>query len=290
MAMKKIVAYLVYVFACIGFSLTAMFFAVKFGLTNEQGLVDTQRTTFAEKNSKEKPSLKDSPQKQVGESTVKAATTVAPAFIYTEEWKVLRDAIYRDREAIYKASALLDRKPRTLVSILIVEQLRLYNDNREIFKTVFAPLKILGNQSQFSWGVMGIKQETAITTEQNLKSTTSPFYLGTRYERLLDFTTDNRDEERFNRLVNKDDRFYSYLYAAVILKETESQWKNAGYDISKKPEILATLFNIGFEHSKPNASPSSGGAAITVGSTTYSFGALAKAFYDSNELIDIFPR
>jgi hypothetical protein len=69
-----------------------------------------------------------------------------------------------------------------------------------------------------------------------------------------------------------------------------SQWKNAGFDISARPEILSTLYNIGFSHSKPNANPSSGGAAIEVGGVTYSFGDLAAQFYYSNELISEFPR
>jgi hypothetical protein len=69
-----------------------------------------------------------------------------------------------------------------------------------------------------------------------------------------------------------------------------NQWKQAGFDISKKPDILATLYNIGFVGSKPNANPQSGGAAIRIGNKTYSFGSLALEFYNSNELIDEFPR
>lgn len=92
------------------------------------------------------------------------------------------------------------------------------------------------------------------------------------------------------RIIDEDNRYYSYLYAGLHLKEFEAQWKKAGYDISARPEILSTLFNIGFRYSKPNANPKSGGASIDVYDKDYSFGSLAGEFYYSNELIDVFPR
>jgi hypothetical protein len=40
----------------------------------------------------------------------------------------------------------------------------------------------------------------------------------------------------------------------------------------------------------PKADPQIGGAAITVGGKTYSFGGLAAEFYASDLLLDVFPR
>jgi hypothetical protein len=177
-----------------------------------------------------------------------------------------------------------------IVAPLVVEQLRMFFDERELFKTVFAPLKILGVQSQFSWGVMGVKQETAVAIEEHLKDSSSPFYLGPSYEHLLDFSTDNPDQERFARLTDQHNRYYSYLYGALYIKELETQWQKAGFSISDKPEIIGTLYNIGFAHSQPNASPQIGGAEISIGDTSYSFGALAADFYHSQELIEYFPN
>ena len=278
---KKIFRYGVYLFAIIGFSLVSMFFAVKLGLTNEKGIIDTQRTTFTDTKKNSKFTTSPTPIKK---------EVLSPSWAKTEEWKILREAISKDRTPLYKASALLDIDARVLVSILVVEQMRLYSDNREVFKSVFAPLKILGTQSQFSWGVLGIKQETAKEIEKYLGDSTSPFYPGKQYEHLLDFTTDDHDKERFERIVNEDDRYYSYLYGAILVKELEAQWKEEGSPISKKPGIVATLFNIGFSHSKPNKDPKTGGAPIPIGDTTYSFGALAEEFYYGDELIDIFPK
>ncbi len=73
-------------------------------------------------------------------------------------------------------------------------------------------------------------------------------------------------------------------------KELLNQWQKAGYDISGRPELESTLYNIGFQNSHPNASPKSGGSVITVNGTTYSFGALAAEFYNSQELVEYFPE
>ena len=273
--LKEIFNYLTYLFALIGLVLVSVYLSVKFGLTNEKGLVDMQRTTFTY----------PSPSKNE-----KKPMPVKGSWLAQEEWAVIKEAIIRDRESIYKASALLDVNPRLIVSIIMVEQLRLFTDDRELFKRVFAPLKMLGTQSQYSWGVVGIKRETAIEAEENLHVSTSPYYLGTHYENILAFTTDDHESERFARLTDEHNRYYSYLYAAVIIKELEVQWERAGYPITKKPEVIATLFNIGFTHSKPNPMPRAGGAAITIASTTYSFGALANEFYTSSELLTFFPR
>jgi hypothetical protein len=137
---------------------------------------------------------------------------------------------------------------------------------------------------------MGIKEETAIQIENNLKNKTSPFYLGKNFENLLDFQTTDMKQERFTRMTDQHAHYYSYLYAALFLKQIETQWKNAGYDISSRPEILTTLYNIGFANSKPNANPQSGGAEIDIGNFKYSFGSLGAEFYNSNELIAEFPR
>lgn len=265
--MKKIFQILVYIFALIGFLFVFGYFAIKFGLTNTKGIIDEQENYF---------------QNQISSST--------EAWINTPEWSVLKEAILKDKNDIEKAAKTVGIPSRLLVTPLVVEQLRLYYSEREIFKQVFAPLKILGNQSQFSWGVMGIKPETAIQIEKNLKDPLSPWYLGKEYENLLDFKTEKPGEERFQRLTNEDNRYYSYLYSAVLIKELESQWKKADYPIEDRPEIVSTLFNIGFNNSNPKPNPLSGGAEIEISGIKYSFGSLAQSFYNSEELVSEFGK
>jgi len=206
----------------------------------------------------------------------------------TPEWAVLKGAIVKDKIAINRASAEAGVSPRLVVAMLVGEQLRLYNTEREVYKQVFAPLKILGVQSQYSWGVTGLKEETAKTIEANLRDTDSPFYLGKNKETLLAFSTPDVNSERFARLTDSDNHYYSYLYTAVYLKELIVQWQKAGYNIENRPEILATLFNLGFAKSIPKADPQVGGAEIDVGDQPYSFGGLAYQFYYSGELIEEF--
>jgi hypothetical protein len=74
------------------------------------------------------------------------------------------------------------------------------------------------------------------------------------------------------------------LYAGLFIKQIITQWKNAGFDISHSPEIISTIYNLGFSKSIPNANPQSGGAQITIDGINYSFGSLGAQFYNSDEL------
>ena len=211
------------------------------------------------------------------------------AWANTEEWPVITEAITKDKDAINKASDVTQIEPRLLVAPVIVEQLRLYFTEREYFKQFFQPLKILGVTNLMSMGVMSLKEKTAIQIEDNLKDKTSDYYPGSEFEHLLDFKTDDIAKERNDRLTNQHDQYYAYLYGALYIKEVETQWQKAGYPIDDRPEIICTLYNLGFEHSKPNATPQVGGSTLTIGGVDYTFGGLGSEFYYSGELSDIFP-
>ncbi|OFY34747.1 MAG: hypothetical protein A2275_14025 [Bacteroidetes bacterium RIFOXYA12_FULL_35_11] len=206
-----------------------------------------------------------------------------------EEWDVFKEAVVKDKQQIDSAAQVLGLDSRLIVSVLVGEQIRLFTSIRETYKNVIAPLKILSVENKFSYGVTGVKQETAMKVEDNLKNKNSEFYLGEEFVHLLDFQTGDREGERFNRLVNYRNHYYSYLYAGIILKQHIAQWQKAGHDISDRPEIIATLFNLGFHASKPKPNPSVGGANINVNGVVYTFGALAYEFYYSGELIEAFP-
>ncbi len=273
--LKKVGFVLLIIFALIGAGFVSMYFAVKWGWTDTKGGVDQQTESFLNAG-------KDQTANVIGGTTEYWQTT--------EEWKVLKAALIKDKAVLYRAEATTGVPARIIASQLVVEQLRMFNSDRESFKKFFSPLKILGSQTQFSWGVMGIKRETALEIESNLKNTSSPYYLGPQYEHLLDFHTADTETERFIRMTNQHDHYGSYLYAGLYLQQFMHQWKSAGFPISDRVDILATLYNIGFVGSKPHANPQSGGAVITIGNRTYTFGSLAQEFYDSNELLDEFPR
>lgn len=205
------------------------------------------------------------------------------------EWEALKQSIIKDSALINEAGRLTGVEPRLIAGCLIGEQIRLFNSKRETFKKYLGPVKVLSVQSQFSYGVNGIKPFTAQAVENHLKDPSSEFYMGKQYENLLDFETNNHENERYKRLVDYRNHLYSYIYTGCILHQTMLQWKRAGYDISNRPDVLFTLFNVGFSQSVPKPDPVCGGSHISVNGQTYTFGAIGFDFYYSGELVDAFP-
>jgi hypothetical protein len=206
-----------------------------------------------------------------------------------KEWQDFKLAVAKDKNLIDSAANLTGVEPRLIVSVLVGEQIRLFNSSREAYKKWIGPLKILSVETTFSLGVTGIKVPTAQTIEKNLKDSASIFYLGKQYENLLDFQTQNIQHERFKRLTSYDNHFYSYLYAALNIKQMKVQWEKSGFPIGDRPEILATLYNIGFEASVPKENPVVGGSGINITGEKYTFGSVAYEFYYSGELYELFP-
>jgi hypothetical protein len=205
------------------------------------------------------------------------------------EWNSFKIAVAKDQQLIDSVAKVTGVEPRLIVAVLVGEQIRLFNSNREAYKKWIEPLKILSVETTFSLGVTGIKLETAKKIESNLKDSTSVFYLGRQYENLLDFSSQSIANERFKRLTSYENHFYSYLYAAINIKQLKVQWERTGFPIDTRPEILATLYNIGFESSVPKENPVVGGSGINIKGKRYSFGSIAYEFYYSGELFDLFP-
>lgn len=228
-------------------------------------------------------------QESADPSRLKTQTRSVFEWMNINEWQDFKLAVVKDKHLIDSAAQVTGVEPRLIVAVLVGEQIRLFNSNREAYKKWIGPLKILSVETTFSLGVTGIKVPTAQTIERNLKDSTSVFYLGKQYEHLLDFKTNNIAQERFNRLTSYKNHYYSYLYAALNVKQIMVQWERAGYPIKDRPEILATLFNIGYEVSVPKQNPVVGGSGINIKGKRYSFGAVAYEFYYSGELYELFP-
>lgn len=307
--LKHIFKISVYLFALWGFGLTMVFFAMKFGLTKSGGLVDTQSDYFK----------KLSIDSKMGDDERVAVAEKDWANIkYLDEWQVIKVGLIKDAPVINRVSQETGVDSRLLITPLVVEQLRLMTSQRETFKKYFAPLGVLGTQTQFSLGIFGIKENTAKQIEDNLKNPASIYYLGSEYEHALDYSASTStlvvdknslmpvnassinssstitlvgsDADRIKRLTNEKDHYYSYLYAALYLKEIMTAWERSGFSISDRPEIIATVYNLGFQKSNPNADPKVGGAEIDLVGNKYSFGSIAFYFYFSNDLTDVFPR
>lgn len=226
-------------------------------------------------------------------ATVPDTTPIAQtayAWADSAEWRVMKSAFVRDQEVINQAAKDAGISPRLLLGGVIGEQFRFFTNARDSFKYYFEPLKILASLSKFSYGIAGLKPETVKRIDQQLADPSSKFYLGPEMENAVQYPEgSDHDAVRFERITDTKNTYYSYLYAGLFMRQVSAQWKAAGFDISNRPEVLSTLYNLGFNRSVPKAEPAAGGAPITVGGTQYSFGQLGYEFYYSGELLQEFP-
>lgn len=263
------------------------------GISNSNGNVNLSQmlaaTEIALKDNKEYQDFINRSKQLIASVNVNANSNSAIEWMNIPEWEALKVAIVKDKHLIDSAARVTGVEPRLIVGCLIGEQIRLFNSKREMYKKYLGPVKVLSVQSQFSFGVNGIKDFTAEWVERNLKNDTSVFYMGKEYEHILDFRTSDHQTERINRLVDYQNHYYSYVYTGCIIHQTKKQWERAKYDISNRPEILFTLFNVGFPQSNPGPNPECGGSHITVADKVYTFGAIGFDFYYSGELAKEFP-
>ena len=216
-----------------------------------------------------------------------------------EVWKSFCQAILKDKKAIDSAAQVTGVEARMIVMCLVGEQVRMFNSGRERFKQYVYPLTGVMLPNNRGYGVTSILEHTALQIERNLVDKTSKFYPGEYFYKCLNVkdsfpetivdTIKAHRHKTIQRLINRKDHFYSYLYTAFLLRQYQAHWTKAGRDLSYRPEILGTLFNIGFHKSIPKKNPEVGGSSFTVGNKTYTFGGLCYEFYYSGELMDEFP-
>lgn len=270
------------IFALIGLAFTAVYIAMQFGLLNVRGSIDDRNAFFLGGKNEEKKAIPAQPCVDVNQKTCD--------WHQSPEWVVVAGGLEKDASIIHRVSSETGVSARLIASVVVPEQIRFFTAEREVFKRYFEPLKILGSLSQFSLGVSGIKQETAAEIERHASDPNSPFYPGEGYAALIAYAPGvNHDAELYNRLTDDKNHYYSYLYTAIYIKEIQMQWERAGFPISNKPEIVGTLFNIGFAKSQPKADPQVAGAPVSVGGKSYTFGDLGGRFHTSLELRTVFP-
>lgn len=298
--MKRTLKYsligIVLIFAAIGMVFTAVFLGMQFGLTNVRGSIEERNSFFGVVPTLSILSASTTAEAEntpVGNGCLPELDQVTPCeWNETIQWEVVKGGLEKDQAVIARVAAETGVSPRMIAGAVVPEQVRFFVDNREVFKRYFEPLKILASLSQFSLGVSGMKQKTAADIELYANDTTSQFYPGDGLSNLIAYasSTTDKDQELFNRLTDEKDHYYSYLYTALYLKEIEAHWKRAGYDVSARPDVLVTLFNLGFNASEPKPKPQVAGAPITLGGQRYSFGDLGATFYHSDELLSAFPK
>ena len=279
-------------FAGIGIAVTVVFFGMQHGLLNVRGSIMERNASFGPLT-KILPTDTATSSEPVGNGCRADLSQTTPCEWHeTAAFAVVKGGLEKDAAIINRVAAETGVSARMIAAAVVPEQSRFFTDNREVFKRYFEPLKLLVSLSKFSLGVSGIKEETAVQIEMNANNSNSPFYPGPDIFPLLAYSaSDTADSHAlFNRLTDEKDHYYSYLYTAIYLKEITAQWADAGYDVANRPDVLVSLFNLGFNASVPKDNPQVAGATITLGGESYSFGYLGSLFYQSDELADIFPK
>lgn len=217
----------------------------------------------------------------------------------SDVWKDFCKTIRKDKHAIDSVSRLTGVESRLIVMCLVGEQVRMFNSGREKFKQYVMPYSRLLMPTNRGYGVTGILKNTALKIESNLFDRSSKFYAGEYFEHtvnvndsfpeVINDTLEAHQFKTIQRLIKGGDHYYSYLYTAYFLRQFQAHWEREGFDLSNRPEILGTLFNLGYQKSVPKKNPEVGGSTFAIGGKDYTFGGLCFEFYYSGELLDEFP-
>lgn len=130
-----------------------------------------------------------------------------------------------------------------------------------------------------SIGLGQVKIHTAQWIEKKLFDSTSKYFLGSIYQAYLP-KSKSRDEIISKLNIPAWNIYYVTAYIAMFCK----RWRNAGFCIEEKPNIVGTLYSLGpyrindGSERVPNINPKSN-----------HFGQVVAEFYYSNKLIEIFP-
>ena len=139
------------------------------------------------------------------------------------------------------------------------------------------------NQLAKTIGFAQIMPDVLSESQGYLKDVNSPYYLGPEFENYLGNEILNYDQ--IQDKLHHDPEF-SIKAEGVILAMYEKAWRDAGIELKDRPDILATLFNIGFREPHPN--PQSGGYIITLSDgEKINFGDFAKMWASNPENVPI---
>lgn len=214
-------------------------------------------------------------------------------------WKDFCNIVRKDRYAIDSVSRLTGVESRLIVMCMVGEQVRMFNSGREKFKKYVLPFNRIMLPTNRGYGVTGILEHTALRIENTIFNKKSEFYAGDYFQNcinvndsfpeLVNDTIKAHKLKTIQRLIQRGDHYYSYLYTAFLLRQYQAHWERNGFTLENRPEILGSLFNLGYQKSKPKKNPVVGGSTFDVGGKDYTFGGLCFEFYYSGQLQELFP-
>lgn len=195
-------------------------------------------------------------------------------FVFTGEAEnVVRNELTQKSGLIRQCAEKLEISPRLLASVIYTEK-RMNVTLVDAFEVLYADL---GANS--SIGLAQIRLTTGKWIIDNAKDSVSNYFIAKRYHRWLPAY---RNQADLIRLLKQDST--NCLLAAFHIKQIVQRWQKGGYDLSKRPDIIATLYTYGFinretgEEIAPHANPKSN-----------FLGKVANDFYESSKLSEVYP-
>lgn len=232
-------------------------------------------------------------------STSNIKTQSAYAWSNYKAWKQFCAALVKDQRTIDSVARLTGVESRIIILCVVAEQLRMFNSGREKFKQYVYPYSRLILPSNRGYGVSGILEHTALRIERTLFSPKDPFYPGDYFQKIINVrdsfpevindTIAAHQHKTIQRLIKGGNHYYSYLYTALLMRQFQAHWESKGFTLANRPEVLGTLFNLGYQKSFPKKNPQVGGSSFKIGEKDYTFGGLCFEFYYSGELQEAFP-
>ncbi len=126
--------------------------------------------------------------------------------------------------------------PSYLAAIIFTERTLNYDWKDDALDVLLAKA---GRNS--SIGFTQVKLKTAYWIERQLDDSLSVFFPGGKYTGIVPVS--KSPVELLTKLQNDS---LNILYAAAYLRIIQSRWAKAGFTIAGKPEIIGTLYSIGF--------------------------------------------
>jgi len=194
------------------------------------------------------------------------------AFEYVRNQLVI-DAKNRYADTITSASKKFNIDEDIIRAVIFTEQLRWFTTYRWIFKSLVASNKYLMIMSQFSYGLWGIKEKSAIEIENRYKISNENLY-----NEIFKYPEEkNIYSQRISRLTSVNDYYYQIMYVAWCIAMYRDQRIQQWYDIWDKIWIMTTLYNIGYK--KPNNKPEVWWANIKINWQSLSFWKISTSIF-----------
>ncbi len=205
--------------------------------------------------------------------------------------KTVNETMKKLAPSINKYSSELGIDARIVGGVIYVEMFRNLTTPKGFIETKLEGNWFTRELLSLKGATFGIGQMACMEMggcRRHFKSPKSPFYMGKKFENYITQEDFIKANEGTPYVTESGVNGYKYTnpdaqikFVAAMIAQIQSHWKNAGYDISSKPEILGTLYNLGFEKSKPKAHPKSGGTENYIFGENMRFGDAVKAWHDS---------